>query len=211
MISPRHALPRPACCLRGRKQTPGQFKKSMIQGVTSARGAYTSSAEETESDGCNTDDYTSGAITSDDELIAATRRRGGTTIPRSSFTYPVTSDEEIEETPGTRHTIVPSPGYSEGDYQHLSSMQSNTHPKRPTASAPRKRRKNVGRPGKVMKSAYFKGIQWTKLFVTSPLDPVHNKHKFYCQICKTNVSIYSKRTREKVWHYQSEAHLRKNQ
>ena len=61
-----------------------------------------------------------------------------------------------------------------------------------------------------MKPAYFKGIQWTKIFVTGPLDPVHNKHKFYCQICKTNVSIGSKGAREIIRHYQSDAHLRKD-
>ena len=59
-------------------------------------------------------------------------------------------------------------------------------------SPPRKRRRLMSRPGKVMKPAYFKGIQWTKVFVTGPLDPVHNEYKFYCQICKTNVSIFSK-------------------
>ena len=49
-----------------------------------------------------------------------------------------------------------------------------------------------------MKEAYFKGIQWTRTFVTGPLDPEHNKHKFLCQICKTNVSIFSKGAREIV-------------
>ena len=62
-----------------------------------------------------------------------------------------------------------------------------------------------------MKPAYFIRIQRTKVFVTGPLDPVHNKHKFYCQICKTNVSVFSKGAREIVRHYQSEGHLRKDQ
>ena len=47
--------------------------------------------------------------------------------------------------------------------------------------------------------------------MTGHLDPSHNKHKFYCQICKSNVSIHSKGAREIVRHYQSEAHLRKDQ
>ena len=62
-----------------------------------------------------------------------------------------------------------------------------------------------------MKPAYFKGIQWTKVFVTGPLDSVHNKYKFYCQLYKTNVSIYSEGAHEIVRHYQSEGHLRKDQ
>ena len=62
-----------------------------------------------------------------------------------------------------------------------------------------------------MKEAYFKGIAWTKTFVTGPLDPQHNRYKFHCQICKTNVSIYSKGARKIVRHYQSESHLCKDQ
>ena len=78
-------------------------------------------------------------------------------------------------------------------------------------SPPRKRRRLMSRPCKAMKPACFKGIQWTKVFVTGPLDPVHNKYEFYCQICKTNVSIFSKGAREIVRHYQTEGHLRKDQ
>ena len=50
-----------------------------------------------------------------------------------------------------------------------------------------------------MKEAYFKGISWTRTFVTGPLDPEHNKYKFYCQIRKI------------VRHFQAESHLRKDQ
>ena len=47
-------------------------------------------------------------------------------------------------------------------------------------------------------------------FVTGPLDPAHNQHKFYCQLCKANVSIYSKGAREIIRHSQGESHLRKD-
>ena len=62
-----------------------------------------------------------------------------------------------------------------------------------------------------MKEACFKRFQWTRTFVTGPLDPEHNKHKFYCQICKTNVSIFSKGAREIVHHFQCESHFRQDQ
>ena len=62
-----------------------------------------------------------------------------------------------------------------------------------------------------MKDAYFKGIQWTRTFVTGPVDPIHNKFKFYCMLCKTNVSIYSKGAREILRHYKKEGRLRKGQ
>ena len=62
-----------------------------------------------------------------------------------------------------------------------------------------------------MEEAYFKGIKWTKIFVTGALDPIRNKHTLYCQICKANVSIKSKGGREIIRHYQSDSHLRKDQ
>ena len=155
-----------------------------------------------------TDEFTSGALTSNDELVTAARPP---VIPRGRSNYPNTSDEEMEMTPSTSHTTVPSPGYSEEDYQPLSAIRAEDQPQRLGGSPPRKKRRFVGRPGKIKKAAYFKGIQWTKVFVTGPLDPVHYKHKFYCQICKTSVSIYSKGARETVRHYQSKAHLRKDQ
>ena len=46
--------------------------------------------------------------------------------------------------------------------------------------------------------------------MTGPLDPAHNQHKFYCQLCKANVSIYSKGAREIIRHSQGESHLRKD-
>ena len=193
----------------GGKQTPSQFRKGMVRGDTPARGASTSSEGEPESGGYTTDEYTSGAITSDEEQYAQTEgRRGisgpGPRLPAMQFST-ASSHTTIE-----CHT-VPSPGYSEGDYIPLSKMHSDSQRHPSEASPPKKRRKLASKLDKVMKPAYFKGIQWTKIFVTGPLDPVHNKHKFYCQICKTNVSIYSKGAREIIRHYRSDAHLRKDQ
>ena len=64
---------------------------------------------------------------------------------------------------------------------------------------------------KVMKEAYFRGMEWTRTFVSGPVDPKWNKYKFYCQICKANISIYSKGAREILRHHSSEKHLRKDQ
>ena len=103
---------------------------------------------------------------------------------------------------------VPSPGFCSTDYEPLATL---TTDQASASSPPRKRRRLPGCTGKIMKEAYFKGIQWTRTFVTGPLDPEHNKHKFYCQICKTNVSIFSKGAREIVRHFLCESHFRKNQ
>ena len=62
-----------------------------------------------------------------------------------------------------------------------------------------------------MKEAYFKGMEWTKTFVSGPVDPRWNPYKFYCQICKGNVSIYGRRAREILRHHATERHLRKDQ
>ena len=79
-----------------------------------------------------------------------------------------------------------------------------------SATSQRTRRK-VTRSGKIMKEAYFKGMEWTRTFVSGPVDPRWNPYKFYCQICKSNVSIYGKGAREILRHHSTEKHLRKDQ
>ena len=69
----------------------------------------------------------------------------------------------------------------------------------------------VPRGCKIMKESYFKGMEWTKTFVSGPVDPRWNPYKFYCQICKGNISIYGRGAREILRHHQSERHLRKDQ
>ena len=56
-----------------------------------------------------------------------------------------------------------------------------------------------------MNDAYFKGIQWTRNFVSGPVEPIHNKFKFNCMLCKGKVIT------EKLRHYKTEGHLRKDQ
>ena len=62
-----------------------------------------------------------------------------------------------------------------------------------------------------MKEAYFHGMEWTRTFVTGPVDPKGNRYKFYCQICKANISIYSKGAREILRHHSTEKHSEKDQ
>ena len=108
-------------------------------------------------------------------------------------------------------TVTPTSGtgYSSTDYQPLSTLSRLPEQETQVRSPPRKRRRLLSRPGKVMKDAYFKSIQWTRTFVSGPVNPVHNKFKFYCMLCKTNVSIFSKGAREILRHYKTEGHLRK--
>ena len=78
-------------------------------------------------------------------------------------------------------------------------------------SKPRTTRRKVTRSCQIMKEEYFEGMAWTRTFVSGPVDPKWNRYKFYCQICKGNVSIYGKVAREILRHYATEKHLRKDQ
>ena len=91
--------------------------------------------------------------------------------------------------------------------------------KTPSRKKPRKKpspncsgnRHRVPRACKVKKEANFKGMEWTKTFVSGPMDPRWNPYKIYCQICKDNVSIYGRGAREILCHHGTEKHLRKDQ
>ena len=77
-------------------------------------------------------------------------------------------------------------------------------PKKPQTTGRR-----VTRACKIMKAENFEGMVWTRTLVSGPLDPQWNPYKFYCQICKGNVSIYEKGAREILRHYATERHLRR--
>ena len=154
-----------------------------------------------------TEGYTSGALSSEDEFVINSQR----TAKELNIAPPPSPPGQGSSStsgPPTSHQF-PSPGFCSTDYEPLATL---TADQASASSPPRKRRRLPGRTGKIMKEAYFKGIQWTRTFVTSQLDPEHNKqHKFYCQICKSNVSIFSSGAREIVRHFQSESHFSKDQ
>ena len=176
-------------------------------------GHTSSSGDESTDMGSNSGGYTSGAFNTDDEPGSlsfclekeVTQPQGGTEDLAGQCAGTSCTDLLQETAPS------PGSGYSLGDYAPLSTLITKPGKTPATKSPPKKRRRYEGRPGKTMKEAYFKGIHWTKTFVTGPLDPLHNQYKFYCRICKTNVSIRSKGAREIVRHYQTETHLRKDQ
>ena len=87
---------------------------------------------------------------------------------------------------------------------------SNVRYKTQRTSSTNERRK-VSRTCRVMKEAYFRGMEWTGTFVAGPVDPKWNQYKFYCQSCKANISIHSKGAREILRHHSTEKHLRKYQ
>ena len=129
-----------------------------------------------ESTAAESDGYTSGAINSDEDLgNIATASEGNPPLVRPSKTLNISL-----ENPDPARVLTPNSGssYSSGDYRHLVSFSQAQSPVPVTTSPPRKRRKRLSKPGKVMKDAYFKGIQWTRTFVSGPLDPISTGTSF---------------------------------
>ena len=96
----------------------------------------------------------------------------------------------------------------------LSEKAKTAEPKKPKKTPSRNSgpsRHRIPRGSKIMKEAYFKGMEWTRSFVSGPVDPRWNPYKFYCQTCKANVSIYGRGAREILRHHATERHLRKDQ
>ena len=162
-----------------------------------------------ESTGIESDGYTSGAMDTDEDMRnIETGSEGCPPIISASKTLDTAVDQHD---PARVLTPCSGSSYSSGDYRPLASLSQAQAPVGADSSPPRKRRRMLCKPGKVMKDAYFKGIQWTRPFVSGPLDPLHNRYKFYCQICKTNISIYSKGARAILRHYKTQGHLRRDQ
>ena len=201
--------------LHATRGAPKDKKRSMPRRCpTPARRLSGSSGDESSFGGNTTDDYTSGAFNSDEDPYQIGSVCG---VDEVSEAGPAAKlpQTPLEPEPSTSRAEVTTPtsgsGYSSTDHQPLTVLKRPRVPDLDSPSPARKRRKMLSKPGKVMKDAYFKGIQWTRTFVSGPLDPVHNKFKFYCMLCKTNVSIYSKGARGILRHYRTRGHKRKDQ
>ena len=85
--------------------------------------------------------------------------------------------------------------------ENRSKLSRNKRGRFTQASTTRGTRREITRSCKIMKEAYFSG----------PVDPKWNRYKFYCKICKANISIYAKEAREILRHHSTEKHLGKDQ
>ena len=72
-------------------------------------------------------------------------------------------------------------------------------------------RKVVTKSSKILRDELLDGMAWARTFVSGPMDPSWNPYKFYCQICKANVSIYGRGVKESLRLHSTERHLCKNQ
>ena len=159
--------------------TPQDKKKKMPRRCpTPARHLAQSSGEEDNQGGGASDGYTSGAINFDEDPYLLGSFSGTDVV---SETDPLTLTPVLNSgaRPSTSRTnyATPTSGseYSSTDYQPLSVLGRSREAEAALPSSPRKRRKMLCKPGKVMKDAYFEGIQWTRTFVSGPVDLIHNK------------------------------------
>ena len=194
---------------------PQDKKKSLPRRcATPARQPHDSSVDESSIGGHTTDGYTSGALNSDEDPYQLGSISGNDGVSEADPATRVL-EAPVGLDPSTYLAEVTTPisgsGCSSTGHHTLSvlrrSRETNLHSVSPTG----KRRRLLSKPGNFMKNAYFKGIQWTRTFVSGLLDPVHNTFKFNCMLCKSNVSIYSKDAREILRHYRTEGHLRRDQ
>ena len=142
---------------------------------TPGPGQQSSSEGESSEGECTSGSYTSGANNSDDDTGSLDFLVEHDRPPLSpSFR----SRPQQVQTATTMMPTSPGSGNSAEDYAPLAAILPRSSGSKTPAKPPRKRQRVTGRPGKVMKESYFKGIKWTKTFVTGPLDPIHNQHKF---------------------------------
>ena len=109
------------------------FRKQSYESETDGRESY-----------IGTEGYTSGALSSDDEIVVSSNRKAKGTGPiiLSSPTRPDLSPA-IDRPPRPQ---TPSPGFCPDDYEPLANLATTS---RPVSSPPRKRRRQQGRVGQI--------------------------------------------------------------
>ena len=217
--------------------TRGKSSSRRLRSSTPARRDLNSTTEdergEVDRDDLEVEGYTSGFVHTGDSDVTSDRstvkgNSSTTLLPTSSTPKRSTSsfsgETENRSLPlGARHeeTVDTTPSSLDQPLSTLIASSSRTFditetPPKETRSIavgdpPPKTRRGVSRPGKIFKEAYFHKIEWTRTFVSGPMDPLDNPYSFYCQICQCNVSIYGKGAAEVRRHYGSRRHFRRDQ
>ena len=163
---------------------------------------------------------TSGALRSDDEFASIGYSYEHSDPENHPFTPPPTGPTGCSQADPKSKDSLPqmdSPGTqtlaclkAEAIAEKTKTKSRKKPCKAPVMSGESSRHR-VPRSCKIMKESYFKGMEWTKTFVSGPDDPRCNPYKFYCQICKGNISIYGRGAREILRHHATDRHLREDQ
>ena len=135
------------------------------------RRSPSSSGDETTDVDSPNEGYTSGDFNTDDEPGSLSFCLEKETEGCESLTATSAQPHTITGNSAARRDTSMSPGnnYSIGDYAPLSSLVPKPGKGTQQKSPQRKRRKIMGKPGKTMKEAYFKGILWTRYSSQDPL------------------------------------------
>ena len=163
---------------------------------------------------------TSGALRSDDEFASIGYSYEHSDPESHPFTPPHTGPTGCSQAdPKSKDSLpqIDSPGtqtlacLKAEAVAEKTKAKSRKKPRKAPAMGGESSRHRVPRSCKIMKESYFKGMKWTKTFVSGPVDPRWNPYNFYCQICKGNISIYGRGAREILRHHATDRHLRKDQ
>ena len=117
-------------------------------------------------------------------------------LPGTSKGKHLTAYDEAGQTSDAPIFVVSSIGFSEPDYASLAPIGPQSTATPVVQRPPPKKRRMASRPGKVKKPAYFKVKQWTRVFVTRPLDPMHNKYTFSAKVARQRCPSFEKGPKE---------------
>ena len=196
---PQSQRPQPSSRFRAATPLPslaGSSAESNICPVTSDSESYTSGAIQTgESD---------IGFLSNTDLEVASIERSHSNLGSSGPQTPEASGSSQE-----RITLASLQKEAFSEYCHARSGVKST--RTVAVGDPPPKRTRMSRPDKIFKESYFRKIEWARVFVSGPMNPLENPHCFYCQICCRNVSIYGKGAAEVKRHFSSREHFRRDQ
>ena len=150
-----------------------------------------------------------GDFCGDEDTGNCSSRLSGIEVP--SPPAPGSSRTDLNGTPNSG--VCGSPGNQTlAELKQEAAKAKNKGSKRPPPKSKVKNpRRVVTRSSKILRDELLDGMAWARTFVSGPMDPRWNPYKFYCQICKGNVSIYGRVVKEILRHHSTERQLRKDQ
>ena len=152
--------------------------------------------------------HTSGAIQTGDSDISLHASTAGHRIVRQSASSPDFDAAELSDNSQDR-SLASFRKEALNEFTHGGKGRKCT--RSIVVGDPPPKKSRMSRPDKIFKESYFRKIEWSRIFVSGPMNPLKNPHCFFCQICRRNVSIYGKAAAEVKRHYSSREHFRKDQ
>ena len=149
-----------------------------------------------------------GEFWSDVDLGHSSSRLSAIQVPSPPVAGSSQTDIVVTPNPGT----CESPGNQTlAELKQKAAMAKGKGRKKPGPKVKAKNpRKAVARSSKILRDEMLDGMPWTRTFVSGPMDPRWKAYKFYCQICKGNISLYGRGDKVILRLHSPERHLRKD-